>query len=168
MQYSGIIAIPDSLSTAVFMRLASSTSILTSGFILLDFKNRSVSHLNWESRVNRINGCWLKFDVPLIAARLSAQIIFVDNKPSKQIVRPAAHELLLHVLLLKFLSCATYHFHSSAYDCQLLKFDWRNAFRSRFLGFIFKLEYLFVYVSSVKLTDAPRLCRLSRLGIWYA
>lgn len=53
--------------------------------------------------------------------------------------------------------CRTYYFHLSCMAWLLCTTI--EAFRSRILGF-FKLEYSFMYVSSLKFTDAPEPCRL--------
>ena len=51
---------------------------------------------------------------------------------------------------------------SSLYGHWLPKIQLSGAFRSRLLGFVFKLENSLFYVSSLKFTDVPESCRLSR------
>ena len=53
---------------------------------------------------------------------------------------------------------------SSPYGYWLSNIQLKNAFRSRLLGFVFKLEYSLIYVStSLKSTDSPEPCRLCTL-----
>jgi len=58
--------------------------------------------------------------------------------------------------------CVTYHFPQYPMVAGSLDIQRNSAFHLRLLGFVFILRNSFVYVSSIKLTDAPESCRLSR------